>query len=134
MTVHPRRNAADFGKIMRSRAMIPFDPTAHLPFQVALWLAEIGQDDGFIIETMKNEFLAAQRNGVRQIRMATGILLDGERSAFAWKVSAEKRLQFEQVQLFAGAHRGWAIPKIGHLLFSAAEKIVHFRLLCTAQR
>ena len=82
----------------------------------------------------KNEFLAAQRNGVRQIRMATGILLDGERSAFAWKVSAEKRLQFEQVQLFAGAHRSRAIPKIGHLLFSAAGKIGHFRLLCAAQR
>src|SRR5207247_4803388 len=82
----------------------------------------------------KNEFLADQRNGVRQVRMAAGILLDGERPAFAWKVSAEKRLQFGQVQLFAGAHRGWAIPKIGHLLFSAAETIVHFRLLCAAQR
>ena len=82
----------------------------------------------------KNEFLAAQRNGVRQIRMAAGILPNRERPAFAWKVSAEKRLQFEQVQLFAGAHRGWAIPKIGHLFFSAAEKFVHCRLLCTAQR
>src|SRR6266699_280523 len=82
----------------------------------------------------KNEFLAAQRNGVRQVRMAARILPARERPVLAWKVSAEKRLQFGQVQLFAGAHRSRAIPKIGHLLYSAAEKIGHFRLLCAAQR
>jgi hypothetical protein len=63
----------------------------------------------------KNQFMRAELQRVRQVRMAARVLADDERSCLAWNMLAKKWFELREVEFFAGANGGCLILWADHL-------------------
>jgi len=65
--------------------------------------------------TAQNHFARTELDGVSQVRMAAGELLERYAFALLREVASEERLELAQIQFFARPHARRGVEKCGHL-------------------
>ena len=66
--------------------------------------------------TAKNHFARAEMHGIGEVRMAAGVLTDGERGGFVGKMAAKKWIELGEVEFLSFTNGRSLVLKSGHFL------------------